>query len=178
MKKMKYVRHVLPAFALLLIWTAGIQEAWAYFTTYARAGGNYRIELGDTTEIEEDYSDWTKKITITSREDSQPVYVRARAFGGSTYPIRYRDEYGNWEQNADDGYWYYTPVLYAGESTTELIVEIRDVPDASDMNEGQQERFHVVVVYESTPVRYDAEGRAYADWSVLLDTGTKGGTDG
>ena len=32
--------------------------------------------------------------------------------------------------------------------------------------------FNVVVVYESTPVRYDEAGNPYADWSMTLDSGS------
>ena len=38
-----------------------------------------------------------------------------------------------------------------------------------------RDNFNVIVVYESTPVLYNADGSAYADWSFTLDNGTSEG---
>ena len=47
------------------------------------------------------------------------------------------------------------------------------------------ERFNVVVIYESTPVRYHEDGSAFTveetDWDEIVDTGSTestGGTEG
>ena len=61
-------------------------------------------------------------------------------------------------------------ILNGGESTQDpLIIEINDVPvDEADGAEAG-DNFNVVVVYESTPVQYDANGDPFADWSIQLD---------
>ena len=35
--------------------------------------------------------------------------------------------------------------------------------------------FHVAVIYESTPVRYNADGTPYADWDEVLNSVTMEG---
>ncbi len=56
-----------------------------------------------------------------------------------------------------------------GEETPELLVKIKDHP--KDEN-GQE--FNVVVIYESTPVRYDENGNPYFDWSQKLKANERG----
>ena len=70
-----------------------------------------------------------------------------------------------------DGYYYYTPIVNAGETTTILKVLIGNVPE--DVKEGDE--FNVIVIYETTPVQYREDGTPYADWSVKLTTGTTEG---
>ena len=73
---MKKIRYAIAALAVAAIMTAGLGQAWAYFTTYAAAEGGYTINLGDRTEITEGFSDWTKRVTVTNEAGAAPVYVR------------------------------------------------------------------------------------------------------
>jgi hypothetical protein len=155
---------------LALVIGARVGTAWAYFTTYAQAQGGYTIQLGDRTEIFESFSAWTKHVVITADEDSQPVFVRVKAFCGSAYNLIYSDEGGLWTPGAD-GYYYYGEPLNGGQSTQELQIYINDVPDEIT----DPTAFNVVVIYETTPVRYDQAGTAYADWAVTLDAGVEEG---
>lgn len=167
---MKRKNILLAALAVSLTLSAGAGSAWAYFTTYTDAAGGYTLELGDKTTVSENFSSWTKQVSITSREDSQPVYVRARAFCGSEYTLVYSGS-EKWSPNSD-GYYYYSDILNAGESTEILDVKIENIPE--DVKNG--DNFNVVVIYETTPVRYREDGTPYADWSAKLNTGTvKGG---
>jgi hypothetical protein len=114
--------------------------------------------------VEETVVNWVKYITITNEGDGQSVYVRATAFAGSQYLLTYSDGSGSWTPGSD-GYYYYQDILAPGESSEQLLVRIDNIPeDAVD--------FNVVVVYESTPVLYDADGNPYADWDqkVVLST--------
>lgn len=165
---------VLLGLAGALVLNAGVCPANAYFTTYAEARGGAAVRLGDRTEIEEECSDWTKSVVVTSSPDSQPVYIRARAFCGSSYVLEYGSESGKWERRDDDGYYYYSDIVYGGESTEALEIKIGNIPQEPE--DGQE--FNVVVIYESTPVRYGADGEAYADWTVVLDAGRAQGDDG
>lgn len=158
----------LLAAAVLLITGAAADRAWAYFTTYASAAGSIALSLGEETRIEENISDWTKRVTITSEENSGPVYIRARAFSGSEYPLTYSSEGGTWSDGGD-GYWYYDSILHGGEQTAgQLLVHIEGIPE--DVSPGTD--FHVIVVYESTPVLYGEDGEPYADWTAKVDSGT------
>lgn len=164
---------------------ATVGDAWSYFTTYTRATGTLRIGLGSQTQIEEDYSDHTKHLVV-SNNGEQAVYVRARAFSGSRYPLSYSSADGSW-QAGSDGYYYYNgivPGAAAGEdgtlnvsSTSELLVRIEFPADAEE-----GEDCNVVVIYESVPVQYDTNGNALepwaADWTAGLVTGaSEGGND-
>lgn len=164
---MKRNAVVLFLLALLLVLGAGIQSAGAYFTTYIVAEGGRQIRLGSQSMITESVSDWTKHVTVTCAEDSEAVYVRAKAFCGSRYTLQYDDEDGLWTPG-EGGYYYYDSILQPGKTTVTLHVHIDDVPD--DPAEGDQ--FHVIVVYETTPVLYREDGTPYADWNAALTTGT------
>lgn len=163
---MKKKNILLAVMAVSLTLTAGVGSAWAYFTTYAQARGGYTIELGDKTTVEEDFSAWTKHVAITSNADSEPVYVRARAFCGQDYSLVYSGS-DKWSPGAD-GYYYYSDILSGGGTTETLDVRIENVPE--DITDAAA--FNVVVIYETTPVRYHEDGSPYADWSVKLNTGT------
>ena len=86
---MKKKTTILAALAVILTLSAASGSAWAYFTTYAQARGSYPIELGDRTTVEEDFSAWTKHVSIKSEPDSEPVYIRVRAFCGEAYQLVY-----------------------------------------------------------------------------------------
>lgn len=170
---MKKINGLLAAAAVMLVLSAAIGSAWGYFTTFVEVRGGHTLRLGSETEIEEDFSDWTKHVSITSRPDSVPVYIRAKAFSGSGYDLIYSDAAGKWTLGEDD-YYYYSDILYGGQTAEELLVKIEGVPkDVMD-----SESFNVVVVYESTPVLYREDGTPYADWNAVLDTGNAEGGDG
>lgn len=170
-RKLIVTNILLVSLVSVMVLSAGIGKAWAYFTTYARAEGGYVIRLDYDTDIEEEFADWTKKITISNKSGSLPVYIRVKAFCGGEYKLVYSDEDGSWTQGTD-GYWYYKHIVYGGEKTKPLSVRIENIPkDAEESTE-----FNVVVIYESTLVRYDKSGNPYADWSAKQDTGrTEGG---
>jgi len=179
MKKRKYFPGVLALAAVCAVASAGIGKTWSYFTTYTEAAGGYPIQLGDRTDITEDFTEWTKHVTIANEPGSEPVYIRAKAFCGSQYTITYSGE--GWTWNEEDGYYYYNYAVEGGKSTESLNLKIDGIPeDPEDL-----ERFNVVVIYESTPVKYHEDGSAYTveetDWDEILDTGStesSGGADG
>ena len=175
---MKKKNYFLAVLVLAVILTAGVGRAWAYFTTYAKAEGGYTIQLGDRTEIREDYEEWVKHVSISNDAESQPVYIRARAFSGTMYKLQYLDDTGRWTLG-EDGYYYYGDMVKAGESTGELLIKISSA-DGMDVPRGEKDgdSFHVAVIYESTPVRYDTEGNPYADWKSVVDSGKVEGGKG
>lgn len=160
----------LLAAAALLVLTAGARGALAYFTTYTSAGGGYTLTLGQQTTLEEEIYEAAKHVTV-SNTGSTPCYVRVRAFAGSAYPLTYTWTDSAWKDGGD-GYYYYQSILPAGGKTSELVIGIDALKDAS-----QAKNFNVVVVQEATAVLYDSENRPYADWSVLY-AGTATGSEG
>ena len=158
---MKKKTTILAALAVILTLSAASGSAWAYFTTYAQARGSYPIELGDRTTVEEDFSAWTKHVSIKSEPDSEPVYIRVRAFCGEAYQLVY-----------SDGYYYYCDVVKGCEATDVLDIKIENVPE--DVKDPAS--FNVVVIYETTPVLYREDGTPYADWSAKVDAKTVEGS--
>lgn len=176
---------------MLVALSATVGTTNAYFTTYATAKGSVQVSLNENTEIEEEFGNFTKSLTVTNN-GGRDVYVRAKAFGDSIYPISYSSD-GNWVQG-DDGYYYYATnsftfapnkatggiILKAGESTTpSLNVKINNVPSTDDIKNGAivpSESFNVVLIYETTPVLYD-DGTPYADWNNVLENSNPEGGD-
>ncbi len=181
MRKRNLILTVL-VFALVLC--ASIQPAIAYFTTYVRAQGGYPVSLGDTTTITEEYGGGVKHVTIKNLEGSEPVFIRAKVIGTdtdekATYTVISSDQ--TWTTKPDaEGYYYFgksasdlTPVE-GGKTTTPLDVEIK-FPE----NPEEGDRFSVTVIYESTPVRYDAKGNPSANWNAkIIDVGSTTGGKG
>lgn len=161
-KRAKYAAIAMAALIVVAALFTGVGKTLAYFTTYAQAKGTVGITLGDKTEITEDMDQKTKVVKISNSSDSQPVFVRVKAFSGSIYDLKYQGD-DNWTPG-DDGYYYYALPLDPGQSTTELKVTIQ-FPENADSGDN----FDVVVIYETTPVFYDESGNPKADWNNILD---------
>ena len=173
------------ALAVFSVLTMGINSALAYFTTYTVAEGGYTVHLGDRTQIRESFDSWTKHLTVTSDPEAEPVFVRARAFCaryGFHYAAasdRWTTGKGGWNEivpAGPDEYYYYTEMLRGGESTDvlDVVIEIPSKEEGETLEDG--ENFNVIVIYESTPVRYREDGTPYADWTQTLDVVTDTGS--
>jgi len=150
---MRKIKIILVALALILTATAVIGTASAYFTTHSAASGMTAVSVKPTvTTITEtvDPDDMEKIVSITN-EEGAPCYVRVQAFASGDMTLGYDGE--NWSDDGS-GYVTYGAVLEAGETTTELVITIGNVPE--DAEEGAT--FNVIVVYESTYVSYDDDG--------------------
>ena len=87
---MKKKKILLTAACAVLILSATIGSAVAYFSTYEKALGGYVLHLDDYEEYTEEFQDWTKKVVITSKKDSkEDVYVRVRAYAGTQVKLQY-----------------------------------------------------------------------------------------
>lgn len=186
---------LMTAVAVMMIMSAAMGTAWAYFTTYATARGGVTISLGHEDKIKESFSEWTKNLTITSEGDSVPVYLRARGYCAD-YDLIYNGE--NWVDGGD-GWWYYEGILYPrpanqlkakakdltvpyGKADTLNVEIVKDKtadnpehPDTGAMSgHKENDTFNVIVVYESTEVQYDENGKEVgavnADWHRKVDT--------
>lgn len=178
---------LLVAIAVMLVMSAAMGAAWAYFTTYARAKGMVTVNLGHQEEIEEHFESWNKTINLASKPDSRPAYVRVHAFCAE-YELEYINA-DNWTLDEDGYWWYYNKPLQPGKSLKdsgdELTVHIKDVPDTGTPGLADDETFSVIIVYESTDVQYDEDGNEKgaldADWSRKVNTNrittSEGGDD-
>ncbi len=190
---MKKKKLFLAALALVLVLSAGIGSASAYFTTYTSARGGATVHLGGERTFQEEFDSWTKKLTVTNKEGSyQAIFVRAKAYapgtffsGERSYPLTCAISGDGWTTEPDaEGWYYYTQAVAPGASTGTLNVVIQGIPkDAAELEDG--DAFNVAVVYESIPAVYDAEtgdpvDPQAADWKAALDSGTldRGSTEG
>lgn len=161
---MKKRRILLALLALALALTTALPAAMAYFTTNARANGTRTLELGGTTTIEEIMAGWQKQVTISADDDSQPMWVRARAYPMDRVSNIESEIEGAWVYGGDkDGWWYFTtPLANPAEdgvsmaATSKLLVTVDPVKvdEVGQIPDG----FDVTVVYESAPVLYDTDG--------------------
>ena len=166
MKKNTLKTICLAAAALIMVATVAIGSAMAYFTTYVTAKGGYVVELGFTkTEIEEVVEYGKKVITLTNTGDFD-CYVRLKALTGDAYKdsLVYSepDNAGKWTPGAD-GFYYYSEIVAPAGTTSELVVRFA-FPEGEEPTD-----FNVIIIQECTPVLYDENGDAYADWSVVAD---------
>lgn len=175
--------------ALMLVMSAAMGSAWAYFTTYAKAKGGHVLSMGHEENVKESFANWNKKLEITATQDSNPIHVRARAFCAE-FELSYSDETitedggttvnKNWIIGSD-GWVYYTKILPQKNENNEvqytadpLYIRINDVPvyQLADLMDGDQ--FNVIIVYETTEVQYDSDGNPLdwdkVDWTKKTDT--------
>ncbi len=150
----------LTAAAAVLAAGLTLPGAMAYFTTYASAGGGAALSLGHSTEIEENFENWTKDIVITNTGNVD-CYVRVKVLAGSQFTI---DFSGDGWSDGEDGYWYYANSIAPDEATGSLLAAIT-------LPEDFMEDFNVAVVQECTPVQYDADGNPYPDWDLAINEG-------
>ena len=164
---MKKRTLILAVLAVVLVLSASIGSAVAYFTTYATARGGYVIHLGGRTEIEEDIVNNRKTVRIFNRAQSDedigkyPVFVRVKAFADSDGTLDYDANAGSLWQPRNDGYWYYQKAIYAGtsehpEGAVTDPAFLVDVKANRTLKEG--EILDVVVVYDSIPAVFNADG--------------------
>lgn len=156
---------LLGAAALALIGTLSVGSAMAYFTTYSTAKGSVKMNIGFTETVPEETVDKDGKHVNIKNIGDYDCFVRVKVF--SVLPLDYKPSEG-WSAG-DDGYWYYSPVLGAGKSTSELLVTF-EYPENTE--EDEKEEFNIIVVQECTPVVYDEAGNPAPDWNkVITDNG-------
>ena len=167
---MKHKNYWMSLLALVLILTAAVQPALAYFTANSRADGSVPLTLGSTTEIQEEVVDLTKSVTIQNTK-GDPVWIRAIAYAGQSFTLEVGGD--NWTGSGARTWIYYNDPVPAGSATAPLTVKVVDIPTSEEY---VMTSFNVSVQYESIPVQYDENGNVIApsasDWAHPLDAGT------
>lgn len=167
---MKRKTTLLAALAIASVLGMGIAPAGAYFTDSSTANGGIPIGITPSTDFYEWYENGVKHLTVTNSADaSSPVFVRARAYTSLPTTIA-----GSGWTAADDGWYYYGPAIAPGGTSEDLTVTIQfptirstDEPNGAEIGDN----YNIIVVYESTPAIYDAQGNPAPDWSYILDSG-------
>ena len=127
---MRQSKNAVLTAAIVLGMISGISvgSAQAYFTTYATARGGHTLHIGNQSQIKEEFSRWTKHISLENTGNTES-YVRVKVFAGSVYGLEYSGS-GQWRAG-EDGYWYYDEILPAGGVTDVLDVRI-ELPAVTD----------------------------------------------
>lgn len=164
MKIMNRYGKVIALSAAALAMTAAltVESAMAYFTTYTEAGGSGIVSLGSKTEIDEDVSQMTKHVTIKNTSTNE-CFVRVKVFSGTD--VTCTPTGSNWSYNERDRFWYYGPIVAPGKTAEVLDVKIEYTGE-------KPQDFNVVIVQECTPVIYDEDDNATANWDAVVYSGT------
>ena len=139
MKKLMLILMIFVSALMTLLVT--LSDSVAYFTAYRQISGEKKTEIAHQTEIREEVGKWYKDVSVSAEDDSQPVFVRVKAFAPEGLILSYVGE--DWTEG-EDGWLYYGKVLKASETTSLLHIEWNDAP------EGAQE-YHIAVIYEAIP---------------------------
>ncbi|MBR0404836.1 MAG: hypothetical protein IJI68_06490 [Eggerthellaceae bacterium] len=158
--------------AVALVLGMSIVPAGAYFTDTTETNGGVDVTITPSTDIHEWVTQGVKHVVISNDADAtSAVYVRAGVFTSVEVDISHDGWTGpsneaSWVGPTDLGWFYYDQILQPGESTdSELIVDTLLRKKAEQKPE-EGVNFNVIVMYEATPVLYDADGNPYADWTL------------
>lgn len=140
--------------------------AFAYFTSNTQATGGHTIQLGYSTDVNEEIVDGNKRISMTNTGNTD-VMVRIQLFYGTgvNNSITVGTPGAEGWTNAGDT-WTYSEVLAPGASTTVLPVNVT-AKEGTDLS-----NFDVTVIGQTSPVYYDEDGKAVA---YLWQTQASGG---
>ena len=163
MKKITNKKTIcLAAAAFVLAGSLTVGSELAYFTAFDEAAGEIVLDLGFTETIpNEEVVDGKKEITLTNTGDYD-CYVRLKALAGDKYKdsLVYAGD-SKWAPGAE-GYYYYSDIVPAGGTTSQIDVSFAFPTEEPD-------DFNVIIIQECTPVLYDEDGNAYADWENIAD---------
>ena len=152
-------RNILIIFMIIAVCLISVPSAMAYFTTYARVKGTKPVSLKEVVRLKEEEISGNKRVTIRADRDSDPVFVRVRAYASAEIEglMDYVYESGEWNETAD-GWFEYRKVLMPGEEAT-MDIEI-------DKLNLEMTQFNVIVVYEYIPAISDGNGGYVKDWDA------------
>ena len=169
---------------IILLLAVSVPQSLSYFFTYTKASGTVTVDLSDDSYIDECVTGNVKDVTITAKDNSDPVFVRVLVFKAPDITVTYQGE--GWEADGDY-YYYYMPIDgFDGDPFTDNA-EISFTVLMNSQNEyAEDETRHVVVVYEGTPALFSTTvpqadrywtqkdsddniiGYWYADWNTVL----------
>ena len=164
---MKKKNVFLAVLAVVLVLSASIGAAVAYFTTYAVAKGGYTIRISNRTEIHEETPQGQKIVTIKNTGKGT-VFVRVTEFHGDDWVVTPILEGNDWEAVDVEGqtYWRYTKPLEPEEITSSLTFKITQANKDEKWQQGEERS--IIVVYESVPALFTKDGLPDLDtaWNV------------
>ena len=132
-------------FLLITTFALKLPKSGAYFSDYEVASGYSSIKLSHSSEMDESIDSEGNKHIVITNTGATDIWVRVRVFANAEQ-VEYECGSG-WE--SEDGYFYYSEVLSANCSTSELKVNVK--AEEADYH------FEVIVIYESERIVYEGE---------------------
>ena len=157
MKKHYFRTALLTCLALVMVLGASVGESLSYFTTYVTAQGGHTIYLRNVNVWVDETVDGNTKQIVMRNTGEEECFVRVRVICGSLVELDFANTEAGW-YDGGDGYWYYSDPLPVGGASTTLRTAIT-------FKGGTDRDYNVIVIGEATPVLYDQNGNAYADWT-------------
>ena len=157
--KDKRIRNILVIFMIIAACVIAVPETMAYFTTYARVKGSKPVVLKEVVKFKEEEIGGNKRVVIKADSDSDPIYVRIRAYASEEIAdlIEYDYESGEWRMTSDGWYEYYKVLMPDEEASMDILVDKLNL---------EVQQFNVVVVYEYIPAISDGNGGYVKDWNA------------
>ena len=162
---MKRKSIILSLLAVVLVLGLSVGNAWSYFTDSAMAEGSVSLSVKPSTGITEENGPGTKTIRIQNTGEVVPVWTRVRVYAPAVLGANAAGT--NWTAASE---WYeYGEVVDPSSQTEPLTVSFK-LPAVYDEETGTSaqdgDELNVVVVYESLPVSYGANGEPEpANWN-------------
>ena len=159
---MKSRMKLITVLGLILCLMVSVGFTVAYFTDYENARGGAVVDLSGRTEVEEEFDESNKIVTVKNTGDVDMV-VRVRAFGDEDHMTVNTENNADWVKGAGDDWWYYTKVVKAKKGeTSPLRIEVKGPVDPDDPID-----FEITVVHEAERVTYDGDTVAIPEgWSI------------
>ena len=151
--------------SLVLVAAISVGVSFAYFTDYDQHKGQAKLNLSHMTEVDEHVDGTQKTISIKNtgvEGENASCVVKVLIYGPEGMSVELK-EANDWTKlDTDDGFvYYYNHVLAPGKSTSEIVAEVKDVPQEENL-----EGFEVIVLQESKIFTIDEDGYVIApdDW--------------
>ena len=160
-KNIKYIIVFIIFVSIILIIIKNKAYANTTIPTVSASGG-YTILLGVNGILEENVINKEKHVSFAMNIDSEPCYLRIKAFAPSSIKLLYSDATGRWKKGENDDYYYYSSILNPGEVTEDLLIAIENMPEDEIIDE-----FNIAVISETTEVRYNPDGTPYYNWEYV-----------
>ena len=162
---MKRKSIILSLLAVVLVLGLSVGSAWSYFTDSATAEGSVSLSVKPSTGITEENGPGTKTIRIQNTGEVVPVWTRVRVYAPAVFGASAAGT--NWTAASE---WYEYGEVVDPNSQTEALTVSFKLPGVYDEKTGtgaqDGDELNVVVVYESVPVSYDANGSPEpANWN-------------
>ena len=160
--KKNNLRSAFLLLSLILVAAVSVGAAFAYFTDYDQLMGSAKLALSNKSEVEENVQGTRKTISIknTGTEGKNSSCVAKVLIYGPEGMTVTPDKAEDWTKlDTEDGVfeYYYNGVLAPGESTSNIVADVANVPESADMAD-----FEVIVLQESETFAVDDDGYVVA----------------